>query len=289
MKVFLVGSSGLIGGEIYKKLLSNGYDLVTLDRNQTRGSQHQRLKGDIHKPDSYLELLRQWQPNIVISTSWITDKNSYRTSSHNWEYAESTINLARNAYRYGVQHFIGLGSCAELGFLARKEKPVSGADTYADSKSFTFNQIQSISIEAERRFTWGRVFQVYGRGQDSNRLIPQLASSLSNGQQILLANPYQVFDWITSRDVASAIEYSIKMNLPTEIEIGTGIGTSVKAISEEAARILNSSPNLLQFADEPYAHPDWVSVIARTSSPLLTSGWKPNDNVSSGLSWMLSL
>jgi len=288
MKVLLVGSTGLIGREIYARLQRNNYEVCTLDRNRNGTPSHLRILGNIHNSHSYLDLLKQWKPNIVISTSWITDKESYRTSESNWDYAESTINLAKNAYEFDVQHFIGLGSCAEIELSSRKDKTMGAEDTYAQAKSFAFNEIRSISRKLNRKFTWGRVFQVYGRGQDKSRLIPHIADSIINGRHIGLTNPNQVFDWITSRDVASAVTYSLAANMPTEIEIGTSIGTSVKQIADEVARILKSDRYLFQINSDSSCNIETKGIIASASSPLLMSGWKPIDNISSGLTWMFT-
>jgi nucleoside-diphosphate-sugar epimerase len=160
-------------------------------------------------------------------------------------------------------------------------------DPYGKNKYETLLQLQELTKAVNARLTWARIFQPYGLGQDSERLIPWAVNRMLAKQEIRLQKPNMSLDWISSRDIANAISWSIKNVTPEVIDIGTAIGTSVHAVLIEVARILGVNPEFIRAIDASESQTPEQSLVVSSESPLFQSGWRPDDSLQSGLSWAL--
>jgi hypothetical protein len=91
---------------------------------------------------------------------------------------------------------------------------------------------------------------------------------------------------MTTRDIASAISWILKNDLPMEIDVGTSLGHSNLEIVLILERLLkvNRHPASQRF-DEFGLNEVFV---ANKNSPLFTSGWSPSDSLDTGLEWVLN-
>jgi nucleoside-diphosphate-sugar epimerase len=186
---------------------------------------------------------------------------------------------------------IVLGTCAEYG---PQSQPSSAGITklnpttfYAKQKVEALNSSKQILHESKVRLTWARIFQPYGQKQDPSRLLPYLIDSIEGGKQVALSDTSSLLDWITTRDIASAISWIINHDSPTEVDIGTGIGYTNVELLQHLESFLGNSKQWLRFAAQPYVG-DEVTVVGK-ASPLFASGWLPEDDLDAGLNWVLGL
>lgn len=291
MKILIVGGNGFIGRAIFDKLSHDGHDVLKLDRNESAKNIPKTVFGDIFNPLSYFEFLKKWKPEVVIQCAWVTGQKIYRDSQENRIHQGSTIQFATDCINTGTRHFIGLGSCAEYGTTSAPciagNTATEPNDLYGKSKLETFMRIQAITDGTDTRFTWARIFQPYGRDQDAERLIPWALNMLSAGEEILVANPNTELDWISTRDIASAISWTLSSDLPVVIDIGTSIATSVLNLLTSLAKILNANTALVKVEPSSKLVQSKKSLVVSSSSPLLANGWRPDDLLSSGLRWAI--
>jgi nucleoside-diphosphate-sugar epimerase len=288
MKILFIGN-GFIATPLIQKLESEGHELLIYSRTLKENIDSQQVLGDIFDFEDFVKVFL-WEPQIVIHTAWVTTLDSYKSDSLNRRYAEFTSELARHVARTELEHLVILGSCAEYG-------PQSGPSTagitkltpnnlYSQQKVLAFNLAEESLRGSNTRLTWARIFQPYGPKQDANRLIPYLINSLKGGNPIRLGDTTSIHDWITTRDIASAISWLIDHQVSTEVDIGTSIGSTNVEIFREIEELLGDSKEWLQFATQRYGA-EQVSIVGK-NSPLLRSGWTPTDSLQTGLEWILS-
>ena len=135
------------------------------------------------------------------------------------------------------------------------------------------------------RFSWARIFQPYGLNQDSKRLIPYLINSIRLGRQIELKDSTTILDWITTRDIASAITWIISNVSPTEVDIGTSVGYSNLDLLTHLESHLGISCQREKLSSQALRTPQ--KFLVGKDSPLLKLGWRPSDNLNQGLEWVL--
>lgn len=288
MKILIIGN-GFIATAIIQRLQNEGHDLLVYSRTSKRNIQCKQVIGDIFEFNNFTEVL-SWSPQVIIHTAWVTSHDAYKEDPTNFQYAQFTIDLGRYVSHSDVEHLVVLGTCAEYGF--QKGPSSAGVTTvnpnnlYGKQKVFALNSIREFFQDSAVRLSWARIFYPYGPNQDTKRLLPYLIDSLKNGYPIELSDTSSVFDWISTRDVASAISWVIKHETPTEIDVGTGMGFTNVELLGHLEELLGISKQSRMFTTKSDSS-RFVS-LAGGDSPLFKSGWVPGDSLVSGLEWILS-
>ena len=288
MKILVIGN-GFIATPLILKLESEGHELLVYSKSLKKDVKSNQVLGDIFLFEDFLKALR-WDPQIVIHTAWITTHDRYKNDLSNHRYAQFTTSLAKHIALTDIEHLIILGTCAEYGHQTKVSTAgitkLSPANLYAQQKVLAFNSVKEILGGSKVRLTWARIFQPYGPRQDKDRLIPYLIHSLKSGARIQLGDTSSIHDWITTRDIASAISWVINHQVSMEVDVGTTFGSTNVEILKELEELLGNSTQWKEFATLKYGANE-LSIVGE-DSPLLKSGWAPLDSLHTGLEWVLS-
>ncbi len=281
--------NGFLATSIIQQLETEGHEILIFSRRFNPGIKSRQIQGDIFCFAEFVKILA-WNPHVVIHTAWITKAGVYKNDPMNIQYAEFTTNLASVIAKSTIDHFIVLGTCAEYGSFTNlidvATKISNNHSLYSQQKYAAFKSTKEILQNSSVRFTWARIFYPYGPNQDRNRLIPHIINSLKGQEEVALTDITSIHDWITTRDVASAVSWIIHNDLSTEIDVGTSVGFT-------NLEVLREIENLLQIknkSDGLTKHGSGLSelLVADPNSPLFTSGWSPRDTLRSGLKWIIS-
>ena len=288
MKILVIGN-GFISAAILQRLQSEGHELLVYSRRANERIQYQQIVGDIFDFEEFAKVL-DWEPQIIIHTAWITTPGVYRNDISNLKYAQFTTDLAKYVAHSDVEHLIILGTCSEYG---HRDGPSTAGITglsprtlYAEQKVVAFNSAKELLQNSHVRFTWPRIFYPYGPNQDQKRLIPHLIRSIENGEPVILDDSSSIYDWITTRDIASAISWVIENDVPTEIDVGTSVGFTNLELFVTLEKLLQST-NRTTSREIHNLGQNEIFVAGKTS-PLFRSGWSPTDSLITGLEWVLS-
>ena len=290
MKILVIGS-GFIGSSIIQRLQSEGHEILIFSKTFKNVIRRQQITGDIFNFEDFSKTL-SWAPQVIIHTAWATTHGAYTDDSSNVQYAKFTCDLAKYVSQTELEHLIILGSCAEYGhqILASTAgntelKPIN---LYAQQKVLAMNSAMNFLLDSKVRLTWARIFQPYGPHQDKKRLLPYLVDSLKKGKQVNLNDTSSILDWVTTRDIASAISWIINHETPVEVDIGTTIGyTNVELLRHLESLLGHHSNQWGRIAAQPSTG-NAVTLVGKRS-PLFVSGWLPSDNLDTGLKWVLDL
>jgi len=287
MKILVIGN-GFIGNEMISRLEAEGHQLIVYSRRQRDGIRGKQIVGDIFDFEKFIRIL-SYKPQVIIHTAWITTHNLYTNDPSNSNYSKFTIDLADCLLDSDVEHLIVLGSCAEYGpQIAESTAGITKLNPenfYAKQKVKAFTAVKEILRESNVRFTWARIFQPYGPGQDQKRLLPYLIDTLKSGNEVKLINTSSVLDWVTTRDIASAVSWIIKGDAPMEVDIGTSIGVSNIDLLRNLEELIGNTSQWRTLTQQDSSANE-IAVVGR-STPLFASGWVPSDTLKSGLQWVL--
>lgn len=289
MKILVIGN-GFIATPIIQRLESEDHDLLIYSRTTKRGIQSRQIVGDLFDFENFVRTL-SWGPHIIIHSAWVTAHGHYTTDQVNYKYAEFTSELARYIANTDVKHLVVLGSGSEYG--TQKATSTAGItrlkpeNLYARQKVIAFNSAKALLSKSKVRLSWARIFQPYGPRQDKKRLLPYMIDALENDEQIRLNDTSSVLDWITTRDIASAISWVINNDTPTEVDIGTTFGFTNVELLRHLEGLVGGTVQWKRFA-ERNSSKGQVSLVGK-NSPLFESGWLPSDDLDSGLKWVLGL
>lgn len=288
MKILVTGS-GLLASSIVERLQIEGHELCVFSRSNNPVIKCRQIRGDIFTFEEFAKALN-WKPQVIVHTAWITKPGLYRDDVSNLSYAQFTCKLAKYVSHSDIEHLIVLGTCSEyghqLGPCTAGVTRLSPNSFYAKQKVIAFESIREILSNSEMRLTWARIFYPYGPDQDQKRLIPYLIHSLKNREPVRLLDTSSIHDWITTRDIASAISWIIQKEVPLEIDVGTSIGFTNLEILRTLETLLESK-NQAPDCDEHEFGLNEMFVVGQ-DSPLFVSGWLPNDSLVSGLEWVLN-
>jgi nucleoside-diphosphate-sugar epimerase len=287
MKILVIGS-GFLATELVLKLESEGHEILIFTRTPNAHIQSQQILGDVFDFEGFVKIFG-WKPQIIIHTAWVTTPGKYKSDLSNFRYAEFTTKLAKFVVNSDLEHFIILGTCAEYGLQSAPSRAgytkLVPTTIYAQQKVAALNSVIEVMRDSNVRLTWARIFHPYGPNQDQRRLIPLLIESLKNREPIILADTTSEYDWISTRDISSAISWTIRNKLPVEIDIGTSFGFTNLEIVKTLEELMQ-----IEFPQPPRGNhnlgPSEV-FIADKNSAIFTSGWLPEDSLTSGLEWVL--
>lgn len=282
-KVVLFGASGFIGSAILSELKSELFDVIPI---RSKGS-HPQVKDktawisiDFHNTQECRKILEEIRPDVIVSAAWYTALPDYRQSELNIKYMESTVNLARIAHNLGTSHLIVLGSSAEYGHTnlecnSRLSIP-NPVDLYSKCKFEAYKEISWLLSGSATKLSWLRIFQPFGRYQNSLRLIPYLISECKAGRNPKLLDPDRISDWISIEDIASALVFAIRNSLPEVIDVGSGVGTSNRELANLIIEI--SGAHISDFGTSKTSFMAKGLVVSK-ESPIFQAGWHPRVNL----------
>lgn len=144
----------------------------------------------------------------------------------------------------------------------------------------------ALKIRPQVRFVNARLEHVYGPGDGAAKFVPHVIDKLSANQPIAMTPGDQVRDFVHVDDVVGAYLAIIdaKERLPAgfvEIEIGTGMGTTLRSFVEQAKTICGSS-STLSFGALPHREGEIMASVADTAG-LASIAWSARHTVESGL------
>ena len=282
----MFGSNGFLGKSILDAISKDGNEIFTLNRSSWEEKSLNSFRADILEPSTYVHLIKQINPQILITTAWATTDGFWHSES-NYDYMRATIDLADFALSGNVEHFIGLGSSAELdntiGSNTAVKIEVKPSTEYGKSKAEAGLRISEMANSYGKNFSWLRIFQAYGRYERESRLIPLVIQSLSNGKKIELQNASKVLDWIHTEDVAGAVNFLLQKSVSGHfLDVGTSEGTSVLEVVEMIATLLGSDKNLIEVPIQESTS-QTSRLVCSPESALFRAGWRPRLSLDQGL------
>jgi len=282
-KIAILGAYGFLGKPILSKLKTRGFEVVTFSHSEIDSSSNSNFKVDLFDIDSLRIALLNSRPDVVISTAWDTEHGKFWTSELNSKYKNATLNFAEVSFELGVSVFLGLGSMSEYGVNPGAcdaiKTPLVPVDLYSKAKIETGVELELIGKAFNRKTNWLRVFQAFGQNEKPERFIPGLISTLRQGKPFSIRTPNYEMDWIHASDIASAVLFTLENSLSHFVDVGTGIPTSVKDISELVCSELKLELGLLDYSGQIPGHQK--KAVVDSSAQILSLGWAPSESLKS--------
>ena len=278
MKILILGN-GFIGKSLNSYFSNKEVTISVASRSTKVGDKY----FDFFDESTMRSLIDSVNPDVVVNTVWNTELSTYVKSPLNSEYSAANIKLGEICTEKSVRHLISFGTSAEYGenpgACNSDLTPCRPESTYAISKLSAYQTLAKMYSHSTLRFTWVRLFQPYGKYQDTSRFIPNLIKTLRNGMGVELKNPNTQLDWISSLDVARAVDFVIKNETPVAIDLGS----SKPVYNFEVVNIVRESLGLpLQTIGSSVPSIDGISRFVSSQSFLLQS-WSPELSLPSGL------
>ncbi len=280
-KVAILGANGFLGSPMSAAFSANGWEVTSFSRSAVRNSNRENYLVNLFDEESLRTGLAISRPEVVVCTAWDTEHGKFWTNASNADYRDATLKFAEISFQAGVKTFVGLGTMSEYGIspgLCNSNfSPLIENDVYSKSKIDTGIELEKIGERFGCQTHWARIFQAFGPHEKPERYVPSLIANLRKGNDFSIRTPSFELDWIHSSDVASAIVFVIENKLNHFVDIGTGVGTTVKELSELICEELDLDSSLLDYSGQISGHEK--KAVVDSKSQLLSLGWKPAESL----------
>ena len=227
--VLVTGGNGFIGTHLCRLLHNNGHSVISLDIVHTGNHPWECLTADI-RDSMHLEEV-DWIVHLAAQISVpLSVDNPDETLSIN---VDGTSSIIRAAEAASVKKIIFASSAAIYGDCEEipipESAPLTPQSPYAVSKIVGEELIKRSTIQTCSL----RFFNVYGPGQSAEggyaAVIPAFKKAIQLGRECrIFGDGTQIRDFIHVYDLVKIILLSLESsNLPSEMNVASGIGTSL--------------------------------------------------------------
>lgn len=255
--VILTGASGFIGKHCIEHLLEAGYVVHALYHTEERQSplpQRDRLRWhrvNILDQQQVASVIRPLRATQMLHLAWYTEPGKFWDSRLNWDWLRASVHLLKTFTEAGGKRFVGAGSCAEYDWKKGKlseTTPLNAATLYGQCKSSLFQTAQQNATMSGVEFAWGRIFWIYGPGEDKRRVIPYVINALLNDEVAMCSEGSQQRDFLYVNDVARAFTELLASKIQGAVNIGSGEAVSIKDLTSTLGRLIDKE-DLIQLGE----------------------------------------
>lgn len=270
-RILITGSNGFLGRSFLNLFTAPGYEVVPLvgARGEANGTTR-RL--DLTDRASLRGVLREVQPTHILNfasrgvtrdQSTLTDLLAVNAiGAVNLVEALMEEGLAPQTYCFGTAYEYG-----DSDQTLNESAPLDPKSPYAISKTTQYFALKQFAGGAPLTFL--RLFNVFGAGEPSERLIPFIARKARAGEPIPLTGGAQQRDFMPIGDLITILGRLVSSAPNTSpglrtLNVGTGQGIELKTFIEYVGGALarrGLRPDL-RFGDLPYRSQDPMRCVA---------------------------
>jgi nucleoside-diphosphate-sugar epimerase len=261
VKVAVTGASGFIGRHVVKELERRGNSPSLVCRPGSRVpeamSPDRVVWMDIADPppDAYD---RMGEPQVLIHLAWGGLPN-YASTHHLEQELPAQRTFLEGLLGAGLGGVTVTGTCLEYGMQSgalSEELPTAPVTAYGRAKDELRAHLERLQQRHPFKLTWARLFYLYGPGQASGSLLPQLEAAIGRGDAAFnMSGGEQLRDYLP---VEEAGGYLVRLALNDRdngvVNVCSGDPVSVRKLVESVVAKHGSSINL-NLGSVPY--PDY--------------------------------
>lgn len=254
--ILLTGAAGFVGRQVLKALLgqSCAVKLVVREGQERTFENVDGIIEVVSSVDMFAESASWWENvctgvDTIIHVAWYAEPGEYLQSPRNLECLKGSLAIATAGVKVGVRRIFGVGTCFEYdltdGYLSI-DTPLRPVTVYAATKAATYLTLKNYCSASNIEFGWGRLFYLYGDGEDVRRLVPYIRSQLEVGENAELTSGKQIRDFMDVEDAGQEIAELATSNVQGAINICSGIPITIRELAEKIADEYNRR-DLLKF------------------------------------------
>ncbi len=281
MRVLLTGATGFLGGYVLRELHARGVEVVAVGRRQPEGCLGEFMAADLLQPNAAAALVERAQATHLLHLAWYTEHGAYWSSPLNLRWVEATMRLVETFCAAGARKVVVAGSGAEYdwsyGYCREETTPLVPATLYGTAKDATRRLLEAVCANHSVPLAWGRVFWVYGKGEDRRRLIPSLVDVFTGKREPIGVNASVYRDFLHAEDVASGFVHLLCSDATGCFNIASGQPTQIAEIVRQlAARFHGDASRVLALATDRSGEPE---LLVGDNHKLRALGWQPRNTL----------
>lgn len=262
MPAVLIGGSGFLGSYVKNELMRSGFECYTAGRGNSND-----VILDILNVDSLSDVFQRIKPDIIFNFAGTFSKND-----------DSDLRVNSDGPRHLIDSLLRLNDEPRVIHIASATEPRINLDElkfeskYSESKFIGTNVVKLAAEKGDIDARIIRVHNCYGKGQPKDRYISWALNKLLNNERISIRYPDRVRDFCLVDEAAQRIceiaTADKKFSDLNYVEVGTGLGLTLKAAAIEICEILNVEKSLVKALDAEYEDPHPYEVAKNQDSIL---------------------
>ena len=269
-RVLVTGATGFIGRWAIDPLVARGYEVHLTTRGSfinelpREGVFYHRL--NLLELDEHSSLMRRVEPTDLLHLAWDVTHGKFWHAESNLDWVSASLSLLKSFRNVGGKRVVMAGTCAEYDWgLSECDEIgtlIAPATLYGVAKASLSSMMLSYCALHNLSSAWGRIFNLYGPGEDSRRLVPSVLDSMTKGQTVMCSHGLQERDFMHTVDAANAFVALLDSEIQGSVNIASGIPISIKAIIQLMAGVTNFGGEIC-YGAIPVAPNDPPKLIAR--------------------------
>lgn len=286
-RVLVTGASGFVGAHTLAPLLAAGHEVHAVSTGTAPPDAPRAVAW--HTADLLADpesVVAEVEPERLLHLAWYAEHGKFWTSIENVRWVEASLALLRAFAAAGGERAVLAGTCAEYDWTVGdgvfgEDAPLGPATLYGAAKRGLHEVAQALAAEAGFQLAWGRVFFLYGPGEDERRLVGAVASALARGQRAATGAGTQTRDFLHVADAGAAFAALVDRDVGGAVNVASGEGRTLRDIIETLGAIAGR-PELLEIGALP-ARPDDPDVLVADVTRLREAGFAPRIDLGRGL------
>ena len=292
-RVLVTGGGGFIGRQACAQLVAGGYSVHLAGRLRPR----QLPEGlsfhpvDLLADRSAAGLIATVQPSHLLHLAWNATPGVFWSAPDNLAWVAASLALYRAFAQAGGKRAVFAGSCAEYDWsqpvLSDRSTPLEPATLYGACKDALRRTLEKAAIQDGVSLAWGRIFWLYGPGEQPGRLVSDLIAGLLAGREVPCTEGSQSRDFMHVADVGRALVQLLSSEATGAVNIASGRATRVADLIALTAELAGGS-GLVRLGALPMGKNQPAILVGDAERLANEVGFRPHFGLRDGLADTIS-
>jgi nucleoside-diphosphate-sugar epimerase len=280
MRILVTGGSGFIGRQCITGLADSGHEVFGVyTRNSPVIHPCTWLQANLLDESARISVLERVRPDVLVHLAWQAD--DYDDGVH-LDWLAASLHLVRCFQQQGGKFLFTAGSSMEYAWegevCSESRSRFNSSTLYGHAKHALWKTVSEYCSRESLAYCHGRIFFLYGPGQDRTRLVPAIVHSLLENKPFVCKSGHLYRDYLDVREVAAAINNLVLSECDGDFNIASGIATKIEDIVKQILARIDKT-ELVEFELAPVDESKDLKVVGEVEKIEAAIGCRPSFNL----------